>query len=94
MFFLFSSSTNVSTSSTQSFFPDKNTTPVTTSSIPSSSLCLNDQNTSTIVMNLNNNYDDELNRLLNEIISSNTPGTVPKNYPSSVTISSSSSQQM
>jgi hypothetical protein len=47
-----------------------------------------------MVMDLNNNDDDELNRLLNEIISSNTPATVPKNYPSSVTISSSSSQQM
>jgi hypothetical protein len=46
------------------------------------------------VMHLNNNDDGgELNYLLNETISSNTLATVSKSYPSSIKISSSSSQQ-
>ncbi len=64
------------------------------SSISSSSLCLNDQNVSTMIVDFNNNDDDELNRLLNEIISSNTTTTAPKNYLSCLTISSSSNQKM
>lgn len=40
-----------------------------------------------MLMDLDNNDDDELKRLLNEIISSNTPATVP-------TIDSSSRQKM
>jgi hypothetical protein len=45
-------------------------------------------------MHLNNNDDDgELNHLLNETISSDTQGTVSKSYPSSIKISSLSSQQ-
>ncbi len=92
--FVFNSSTNLFTSSTKSFSADNSTNPVTTSSIPSSSLCLNDQNTSMMIMHLNNNDDDgELNHLLNETISSDTQGTVSKSYPSSIKISSLSSQQ-
>jgi hypothetical protein len=45
-------------------------------------------------MDFNNNDEDELNRLLNEIISSYTSTTAPKNYLSCLTISSSSNQKM
>ncbi|CAF4608240.1 unnamed protein product [Rotaria sp. Silwood2] len=65
-------STNLSTSSTQSFLTNNNTTPITISSISSSSSSsdLSDSNVSTMVMDIDNSDDDELNRLLNEIISS------------------------
>ncbi|CAF4022022.1 unnamed protein product, partial [Rotaria sordida] len=83
-------STNLSTSLTQSFLTNNNTTPITISSISSSSSSgLSDSNVSTMVMDIDNSDDDELNRLLNEIISSNAPATAPENYSSSTTMPSS-----
>ncbi|CAF4994429.1 unnamed protein product, partial [Rotaria sp. Silwood1] len=83
-------STNLSTSSTQYFLTNNNTTPVIISSISSSSSSgLTDSNVSTMVMDIDNSDDDELNRLLNEIISSNAPATAPENYSPSTTMPSS-----
>ena len=69
MIFLFSSSTNNSSSSTQAFVTSSSSMPVVTP-LTSSSGYTYDQETPSIVLNIDvNDNNDELNRLLNEILS-------------------------
>lgn len=89
----FSSSQNcTAASSTQSFLAIGDNFPITTSLVPLSlSTHTHDQQAPTIVLDFDNNDNDELNRLLNEIISMGTTTTTPNNNLSFTTNLSSSS---
>ncbi len=92
----FSSSQNcTAASSTQSFLAIGDNFPITTSLVPLSlSTHTHDQQAPTIVLDFDNNDNDELNRLLNEIISMGTTTTPNNNLSFTTNLSSSSFSQL
>lgn len=81
--------------STQSFLAIGDDFSITTSLVPSSfSTHTHDQQAPTIVLDFDNNDNDELNRLLNEIISMGTTTTPNNNLSFTTNLSSSSFSQL